>query len=183
MPEFLFVIEQDSLLFAKFCDNLLGRMAYLEPSKDVYLTELLKIQFLKDSLHVYSNDKDEEIVIKKLMDFLGRIPEYKLQKNDCYLFFESFTEESGVGAIKIETLLITQDLDLVFDYIENNEQAKKRFLYWIEDEIEVWTPSFATGINNNWDNRIVNYLYNRLYGHNHILSQQAANKMKSWFEL
>ena len=185
IPEFLFAMK-DSLFLTKFIEYKSGRMTFLESYKDVYLSELMEIQFLKDSLNVYySKHEDNKQEIKRILDFFEKMPEYNLQKNDCFLFFESYTSESGVGAMKIETLLITQNLSLVFDYIKNNKRAKERFLEWIEEEIEVWCPSFATGDPGNTElrKRIVNFLYNRLHNQNDIMAQQAANKMKSWFGL
>lgn len=180
--EFAFVLKQDSSILTIFYEAELKRLAYLKSSKDIYLSELLQIQFLKDSLISYYLENKEDYVIKNLIDFFEEIPEYEIQKDDYHLFFESFTDESGVGAEKIETLLATQDLYTLFEYIRNNEKAKKRFLEWIDEEIEVWCPAFDTN-NAKWDDKIVRCLYNRLCEINDTLARQAADKLKIWFGL
>lgn len=184
LPEFLFVLQQDTILLTKLCDNESKRLAYLKSNdKDVFLSELLQIKFLKYSLNIYhSKYNDKNSSVKELLDLIEIMPGYELQKNDYHLFFESFTSESGVVAEKIETLLITQKLQPIFEYINSNEMAKTRFLRWIDEDIEVWCPSLDTG-NSEWNDRIVHFLYNRLCKHDDILAQQAAKKMKSWFGL
>ena len=87
----------------------------------------------------------------------------------------------SIGAIKIETLLFTQDLSSVFDYIQGNEAAKNRFLRWIDEEIEVWCPTFGRN-DTEWDTRIILCLYSRLRSVvSYPLAQQAADKMKQLF--
>jgi hypothetical protein len=179
IPEFVSVLESDSTLLPKFCENMSGQLGYLKHSKDVYYAELLKIQFFKDSLISYYSANKVEVVYQ-LIDLLEKVPTYTLQQDHLYLFFKSFTDESGVGAEKIETLLATQNLQIVFEYIEKNGNAKKRLLRWIDEEIEVWCPSFGD-TNKDWNDRIIIHLYDRLRGVNSPLAQQAVNKMKSWF--
>jgi hypothetical protein len=180
VPEVAFVLQNDST-FSKFWAWKSDYLNYLKnDSKDVYLTQLLQIKFLENSLTKYYAT-NEDVAIKRFIDTLNSIPEYHLQKEDLYLFFKSFTDESGVGATKIETLLVTQNLDVVFNYIENNDDAKERFLEWINEDIEVWCPSVGSD-NRTLNMRIVKYLYERLTNHNSPLAQQAAKKMKSWFE-
>ena len=179
IPEVSFILQEDSI-FLEFWAKKSEHINYLKNnSNDFYLTKLLQVKFLKDSLSVYYAN-NEDSVISQFIDILNTVPEYELQQQDMPLFFKSFTDESGVGAEKIETLLITQDLNIIFDYIENNEQARKRFLEWIDEEIEVWCP--AVGSNNEeLNDRLAWFLYNRLKQEENILAQQAALKMKEWF--
>jgi hypothetical protein len=182
VPELTLVLQRDTSMIADFCKNMSERLNYLKHDyvEDVYLSELLKIHLLQDSLSSYYS-VHKEVVIKKFLDSLQKVPVPKVQKNKYYLFFKSFTDESGVGAMKIETLLLTQDLQPVFGYIQSNEVAKNRFLRWINEEIEVWCPAFDTD-NTEWDNRIAQCLYDCLRRVNHPLAQQAVAKMKQWFE-
>jgi hypothetical protein len=181
VPELASVLQYDTSVVTALCKKTSKRFDYLKSdySEDIYLSELLLVQLLRDSLSFYYSIH-KETVVKTLLDSLEKVPISKVQKNKYYLFFKSFTDESGVGALKIETLLLTQDLNMLFEYIENNEQAKERFVRWISEEIEVWCPSIGTD-NTIWDNRIVQCLYNRLCSVNRPLAQQAVTKMKQWF--
>jgi hypothetical protein len=181
VPELISTLQRDTATTAEFYKSISTRLSYLKAgyTEDVYLSELLQVQLLQDSLSsFYSNHK--EGTVKRLLDSLKKVSVPKVQKNKYYLFFKSFTDESGVGALKIETLLLTQDLQSVFAYIQGDEMAKDRFLRWVNEEVEVWCPSFSTG-NTKWDNRIVQCLYDRLREVNHPLAQQAITKMKQWF--
>ena len=181
IPETSFVLQNDSI-FSSFWEYKSRHLAYIKnESNDFYLTNLLQLKFFKDSLMAYCA-VNEDAIIRRFIDTLNLVPEYKLQEQDMCLFFTSFTSESGIGAIKIETLLITQNLNMVFDYIENNEDAKKRFLRWINEEIKVWCPSVGSD-NQVLNDRITKYLYERLSENNSPLAQQAVEKMKEWFEL
>jgi hypothetical protein len=180
VPEFTLVLQRDTSVIAEFCRNMSGSLDYFKgETEDIYLTELLKIQLLKDSLSSYYSDHNE-VFVKRLLDSLQKVPTPKLEKNKYYLFFKSFTDESGVDAIKIETLLFTQDLSSVFDYIQSNEAAKNSFLRWIDEDMKIWCPSFSSD-NAELDTRIVQCLYDRLQSVSYPLAQQAAAKMKQWF--
>ncbi|MDR3185410.1 MAG: hypothetical protein LBU04_01155 [Christensenellaceae bacterium] len=111
VPEFTFVLQHDTSMITVFCEETSKRLGYLKSdySEDVYLSELLLVQLLRDSLSSYYSTHKEPVV-KRLLDSLQKVPVPKLQKSSYYLFFKSFTDESGVGAIKIETLLLTQNL-------------------------------------------------------------------------
>ena len=180
VPELTLALQRDTFIIAEFCKDMSIRLDYLKRDySDIYLAELLQIQLLQDSLSSYYSIH-KEVVVKRLLDSLQKVPAPKLQKNKYHLFFESFTDESGVDAIKIETLLFTQDLSSVFDYIQGNEAAKNRFLRWIDEEIKVWCPTFGSD-NREWNTRVILCLYSRLRSANYPLAQQAADKMKEWF--
>jgi hypothetical protein len=179
VPEVSFALQKDSI-FVKYWADESKRIASIKNgTKDYYLMTLLQLQFLKDSLTTYYTI-NKDTIIKQFIDTLDLIPEYKLKKQDMYLFFKSFSDASGVGAQKIETILITQDLNMVFGYIQNDKQAKERFLEWIDEDIEVWCPAVGSS-NRILNNRIKKYLYERLSENSSPLAQQAVKKMKDWF--
>ena len=179
MPELIFVLQNDSI-FSKWEEWKTGRLAWLKDNaQDVYLATLLQIEFFKKSLTTHHSINEND-AIKRLINALNVVPTHKLQEQDMYLFFKSFTDESGVGALKIETLLIIQNLDMVFNYIENNEYAKERFLKWVDEEIEVWCPILGSD-NQVLSGRVAKHMYNRLNENNSALAQQAAKRMKEWF--
>ena len=181
VQELTLVLQRDTSIIEEFSKKMSGRLNYIRynETEDIYLTELLKIQLLKNSLSSYYLIH-KKVFIKKFLDSLQKVPTPKLQKNKYYLFFKSFTDESSTGAIKIEVLLLTQDLPSVFEYIQSNEAAKNRFLRWIDEEIKVWCPTFGSD-NREWNTRVILCLYSRLRSANYPLAQQAADKMKEWF--
>lgn len=181
IPELVSVLEQDSLFLYKLNENISDHLNYVKQHKDVYYTNIMQIHFFKDSLINYNSQYDKQ-EIYKLIDLLNGTYIYQLKESDMHLFFESYTSESGIGALKIEVLISTQNLDFVFNYIESNENAKQRFIKWINEEIEVWTPSFGT-MNTEWDDRIIYFLKNRLKQVKGELPKLALEKMNSWFDL
>jgi hypothetical protein len=180
IKELSYVLQEDTALIPVFCQNISNRLSYIKKDKDIYLTELMKIHFFEDSLksHYFKN-KEPHLI--KIIDYLEKTPRNTLQKKDIHLFFESLTSESGVGADKIETLFMTQDLQAVFNFIQNDKNAKERFFRWIDEDIEVFCPAFGSG-QKKWDDRIVEYLYYRLHQVNNPLTHPAIDKLKSWFE-
>ena len=103
VQEFTLVLQRDTSMIEELCKNMSGRLNHIRhnETEDIYLTELLKIQQLRDSLSSYYSTH-KEVSVKEFLDSLQKVPAPKVQKNKYHLFFKSFSDESSIQCFVIK---------------------------------------------------------------------------------